>query len=99
MHSIEISLLRRHTRPGGRIGEQGDSGEVEVDREHWSDGNGNQRGGRRGGKDSTTSSTRCNSKQVETTLLAEGETGQHGQRKHTTADVPETSTPPSNHPR
>jgi hypothetical protein len=96
---VDTNASCRDPGPGGHSGEREDSGEVEDDRDRWSDGNGDRRGGRRGGKDGATSGARRDSKRVETTPLAEGETGQHGRRKRTTADVPETSTPPSNHPR
>jgi hypothetical protein len=88
---VDTNASCRDPGPGGHSGEREDSGEVEDDRDRWSDGNGDRRGGRRGGKDGATSGARRDSKRVETTPLAEGETGQHGRRKRTTADVPETS--------
>jgi hypothetical protein len=89
----ETSAPRRDRGPGGRLGEQGKSGDVEEDRERQSDGNGDQECERRGGKDGATSGARRDSKRVETTPLAEHETDQHGRRKRRTADVPRPSTP------
>jgi hypothetical protein len=85
--------------PGGHLGEQDESGDVEGDRERWSDGDSDQRVGRRGWKDGATSGTRRDSKRVETTPLAEDESNQHGERKRRMAHVPEASIPPANHHR
>ena len=89
----------RETGPGGQLGERGGPGDVEGDRERQSDGDGVETDRRRDCKDGETSGARCDSKRVETTLLAEGETGQYRRRTHTTTDVPEPSTPPTIDPR
>ena len=86
----------RETRPLGHRGERVKLGGDEGDRERQSCGNGNDTDGRRGVKDGATSGTRRDSKRVETRPLAEDETDQHGQRKHTTGDA---STPPTIDPR
>ena len=69
-------------------------GDAEVDRERQSDGNGIETDGTGCRMDGATSGARRDSKRVETQPLAEVETGQHRQRNHTTAHVPQPSTPP-----
>ena len=48
--------------------------------------------------DGAMSSTRCDSKRVETDLLAEDKACQHEWRKRTRSDVPRPSTPPPEYP-
>jgi hypothetical protein len=55
------------------------------------DGKGDETDGIRGRKDGAMSGARRDSKRVEATQLAEGETGQHGRHKRTTTDAPEPS--------
>ncbi|KAN0101146.1 hypothetical protein V8E55_001130 [Tylopilus felleus] len=69
-------------------------GDIESDRscENVDDGIGYD--GRQYRKDGATSAPRCDSKQVETDLLAK----EHEQRWDTTSDVTRVSTPPPDHP-
>ena len=90
---------KRTTRLGGWIGEQAKSRVIKGDREHQSNGDGDQRGGRRGQMDDTTSGTHHDSKRVGTTSLAEDQASQHRWHKHEMADVPRTSTPPTTYLR
>ena len=89
----------RDRGPGGHRGKQGESGDVDGDRERQSDGERDEMDGRRGGMDGATSGARCESKRLETRPLAEDETDQHGQRKRTTGDAPRPSTQPTKRPR
>ena len=90
---VETNAQCRDGGPGGRFGEQVGLEDIEGDRERQSDGDGDQRGGRRGRMDDATSGARHDSKRVGTTSLAEGQASQHGRHKRETADVPRTSTP------
>ena len=92
---VETNAQRRDNRPGGQLGERVGLGDVEGDRKRRSDGEGDEMDGIRGGMDGATSGARRDSQRVETTPLAEGETGQHGRRKRTTTDVPGLSTAPT----
>ena len=67
--------------PGGRLGEQDESGDVEGDLERRSDGEGDEMDWEPGGKDGAMSGARHDSKQVDTTPLTAGEMGQHGRLK------------------
>jgi hypothetical protein len=96
---VDTNALHRDRWPGGRLCERGGSGYVEGDLERRSDGDGDQRSERRGGKDGATSGARSDSIRVNTSLLADNETDQHGQRKRTKADVHRPSTPPTDNPR
>ena len=91
----DTNPLRRDNRPGGQLGERVELGDVEGDRERQSDGEGDEMDGIRGGMDGA----RRDSKRVETTPLAEGETGQYRWRMRTTTDVPRPSTASTNDPR
>ena len=82
--------------PGGRLGERDGLGDVEDDLERRSDGEGDETDGMRGWKHGATSGARRDSKRVETTPLAEGETSQYRRRTRTTTDAPEPSQPPNN---
>jgi hypothetical protein len=96
---VETNAPSREMPPGDPEGDQIESGDVESGRERQSVGDGDQAGGRRGWMDGATSGARRDSKRVETTPLAEGETGQHERRKRTTTDAPGPSEPPPDHPR
>ena len=96
---VDANPPGRDRGPGGDPGERDESGGVADDRERQSDGDGNQRGGRRGRMDDATSGARHDSKRVGTTSLAEDQASQHGRRKRKTADVPRTSTPPTTYLR
>ena len=81
------------------MGEPKASRDVEGDWSHESDEDGVGYHGRRDGKDGATSSAHCDSKRVETRLLA-GDKGQYQQVEcDITMDVPEASTPPPNDPK
>ena len=96
---VETNAPCRRNRPGGLMGEPKVLRDVEGDWSHKSDVDGVRYNGRRDGKDGATSSARCDSKRVETRLLA-GEKGQYQQvERDITTDVPEASTPPPNDPR
>jgi hypothetical protein len=92
---VETSAPCRDTGPPGNMGERIESGGDGGSRERQSNGNGDQRGGIRCGKDDATSGARSDSKRVDTSLLAEGKAGQHERRKRETTDVPRPSTPPT----
>ena len=96
---VETNALCRVRGPGGHRGEEVESGDVEGDREHQSDGDGIEMDGRQWRMDGATSGARHDSKRVGTKLLAGDEEGQHERRKHTTAHVPEPSTPAHEYPR
>ena len=90
---VETNAQCRDRGPGGRLGEQVRWEDIKGDRERQSGGDGDQRGGRQGLMDDTTSGVRHDSKRVGTTLLAEDQASQHGWRKRETVDIPRTSTP------
>jgi hypothetical protein len=92
---VETSAPCRDTGPPGHMGERIESGGDGGSRERQSNGNGDQRGGIRCGKDDATSGARSDSKRVDTSLLAEGKAGQYERRKRETTDVPRPSTPPT----
>jgi hypothetical protein len=96
---VETNAPSREMPPGDPEGDQIEPGDVESGRERQSVGDGDQAGGSRGWMDGATSGARRDSKRVETTPLAEGETGQHERRKRTTTDAPGPSEPPPDHPR
>ena len=96
---VETNTPCREVEPGDHIGDPKASRDVEGDWSRESDGDGVGYNGRRDGKDGATSSARCDSKRVETRLLA-GDKGQYQQvERDITTDVPETSTPPPNDPK
>ena len=96
---IETNAPCRRNRPGDHIGDREASRDVEGDWSRKIDVDGVGYNGRRDGKDGATSSARCDSKRVETRLLA-GEKGQYQQvERDITTDVPEASTPPPNDPK
>ena len=96
---VKTNTPCRRNRPGGHMGEPKASRDAEGDWSRKSDVDGVGYNGRRDGKDGATSSARCDSKRVETRLLA-GEKGQYQQvERDITTDVPEASTPPPNDPR
>ena len=80
---------------GGRLGEQGDPGDVEDDRERQSDGNGVETDGIQCRMDGATSGPRCDSTRVETDQLAEDEPSQCHWYKYNTMDVPRPSAAPT----
>ena len=96
---VETNAPCRRNRPGGHMGEPKASRDVEGDWSRKIDVDGVGYNGRRDGKDGATSSARCDSKRVETRLLA-GNKGQYQQvERDITTDTPEASTPPHNDPR
>ena len=93
---VETNAPSRDMPPGDPEGDQIESGGVESGRERQSEGEGDRTDGIRRCKDGATSGARRDSKRVETTPLAEGETGQYRRRTRTTTDVPRPSTAPTN---
>ena len=98
-HYVETNALRRVRGPGGHLGEEVEPGDIEDDRERWSDGNGDDTDWIRGGMDDAASGASGESKRLNTRPLAETDSSQHEQRKRGTAHVPEPSTPPPDHHR
>ncbi|KAF8122784.1 hypothetical protein EV363DRAFT_1404639 [Boletus edulis] len=99
-HIIETSTLHQGRGPGGHILEvQEVRRDVERDWKCEKDVNGIHVNGRGEGQTAATSAARHNSKRVETSVLAEYQTSQHGKCQRTTTGIPEASKPPHHHPR
>ena len=88
------NALCQENQPGGQTGEQGGPGDVEGDQECQSDGDSVETDGNGCRTEDATSSACSNLIRVNMSLLAADKTGQHGQRKRTTMDIPESSKPP-----
>ena len=86
----ETNAPCRDRGPGGHPGERVESGDAEGGRERQSDGDGDETDRRQGGEDGA----RSDSKRVDTSPLAEVETGQHGRRDHRMTHAHRPSTPP-----
>jgi hypothetical protein len=89
---VEPNPPCRDRGPGGDLGEQVESGDVEANQKRQSDGDGGDTDGIRGRMDSATSGAQRESKRLEMRPLAGNETGQHRQYKRTTSDIPRPST-------
>ena len=96
---VEMNVLRRDGGPGGHRDKEDKSGGIGGKQERQSDGDGVEKDGTGCRMDGATSGARRNSKQVETRPLAGVETGQHRQCNHTTAHIPQPSTPPPSYAR
>ncbi|KAF8131908.1 hypothetical protein EV363DRAFT_1164808 [Boletus edulis] len=74
------------------------SRDVERNWKRGNDGDSMRTNGRQCRMTAATSDARRNSKQVETNSLTGNQSGQHGKRNHTMADVPEASKSHTHHP-
>ena len=92
---VETNALRRGNGPGGHLVEEVGPGDIEDDREHQSDGDGDEMNGRTARMDDATSGARRESKRLESRPIAENETSQNEQRERKIAHVPRPSTPPT----
>ena len=72
-------------------------GDVEDNWDHRNIVNGGECDGNEGGKDGATSAPHCDSKRVETDVLAGYQAGQHEQPQHAMSDIPRPSTPLPDH--
>ena len=93
------NLLCRAIGPEGHLGKSDMLGDVQGVGRRRSDVDSVGVDGRRCRIDGVTSIARCESKRLETRMLAENARSQRQQYKQTTANIPRSSTPSGNRPR
>ncbi|KAF8137231.1 hypothetical protein EV363DRAFT_1157344 [Boletus edulis] len=91
-------MNKLETGPGGQRVVQGANRDVKCKTKHRSDTDCIHMIRRGDGKGTATSAVHCDSKRVETGMLAIYQVSQYGKCKHSKMDVPEVSKPSPNHP-